>query len=79
MIPNTVSGEAGSQFNNEYLVDFDKVGKLLNGGKASVLQNSGSAALVKFDNDAVIGVIMPFKHDLPTSLTRPAWLDLPAA
>ena len=79
VIPNTVSGEAGSQFNNEYLTDFDKVGKLINGGKASVLQNSGSAALVKFDNDAVIGVIMPFKHELPTSLTRPAWLDLPAA
>ena len=79
VIPNTVSGEAGSQFNNEYLTDFDKIGKLINGGKASVLQNSGSAALVKFDNDAVIGVLMPFKHELPTSLTRPAWLDLPAA
>ena len=79
VIPNSVTGEAGSQFNNEYLTDFDKVGKLINGGKASILQNSGSAALVKFDNENVIGVIMPFKHELPTSLTRPAWLDLPAA
>ena len=79
VIPNSVSGIQGNEFNNEYLVDFDKIGKLVNGGKASILQNSGSAALVKFDNDAVIGVIMPFKHDLPTSLTRPAWLDIPAA
>ena len=79
VIPEKVSGIQGNEFNNEYLVDFDKIGKLINGGKASVLQNSGSAALVKFDNDAVIGVIMPFKHELPTSLTRPAWLDLPAA
>ena len=79
VIPEKVSGIQGNEFNNEYLVDFDKIGKLVNGGKASVLQNSGSAALVKFDNDAVIGVIMPFKHELPTSLTRPAWLDLPAA
>ena len=79
VIPEKVSGIQGNEFNNEYLTDFDKVGKLINGGKASVLQNSGSAALVKFDNDAVIGVIMPFKHELPTSLTRPAWLDLPAA
>jgi DNA polymerase-3 subunit beta len=77
VIPQRVSGEAGSQFNNEYLTDFDKVGKLINGGKASVMQNDGSAALVKFDNENVIGVIMPFKHELPTSLTRPAWLDLP--
>ena len=79
VIPNTVSGEAGSQFNNEYLTDFDKIGKLVNGGKASVLQNSGSTALVKFNNVAVIGAIMPFKHKLPASLTRPAWLDIPAA
>jgi len=74
VIPNSVTGVAGSQFNNEYLVDFDKIGKLINGGKASVLQNDGAAALVKFDNENVIGVLMPFKHELPTSLTRPSWL-----
>jgi DNA polymerase-3 subunit beta len=77
VVPNTVTGITGSEFNNEYLTDFDKVGKLLNGGKASVLQNDGAAALVKFDNDNVIGVIMPLRHDLPTSLSRPAWLELP--
>ena len=36
VIPNTVSGEAGSQFNNEYLTDFDKVGKLINGGTEAI-------------------------------------------
>ena len=80
VIPNTVSGIQGNEFNNEYLVDFDKIGKLVNGGKASVLQNDvGMSALVRFGNENVIGVIMPFKHELPASLTRPAWLDLPAA
>jgi DNA polymerase-3 subunit beta len=80
VIPNSVSGIQGNEFNNEYLVDFDKIGKLVNGGKASVLQNDvGFSALVHFDNENVIGVLMPFKHELPTSLTRPAWLDLPAA
>jgi DNA polymerase-3 subunit beta len=80
VIPNSVSGIQGNEFNNEYLVDFDKIGKLLNGGKASVLQNgTGMSALVKFTDENVIGVIMPFKHDLPASLTRPAWVDLPAA
>jgi DNA polymerase-3 subunit beta len=73
-VPTSVTGVAGSQFNNEYLVDFDKVGKLLNGGKASVLQNDGACAMVKFDRDDVVGVCMPMRHDLPTSLTRPAWL-----
>ncbi len=77
VIPNSVSGIQGNEFNNEYLVAFDKIGKLINGGKASVLQNDGSAALVKFDNENVIGVLMPFKHELPTSLSRPAWLELP--
>jgi DNA polymerase-3 subunit beta len=78
VIPEKVSGIQGNEFNNEYLVDFDKIGKLVNGGKASVLQNdAGSAALVKYTDENVIGVIMPFKHELPTSLTRPAWLELP--
>ena len=74
VVPQSVSGVPGSQFNNEYLVDFDKVGKLINGGKASILQNDGAAALVKFDDENVIGVLMPLKHDLPSSLSRPAWL-----
>jgi DNA polymerase-3 subunit beta len=80
VIPNSVSGIQGNEFNNEYLVDFDKIGALIEGGKASVLQNDvGMSALVRFGNENVIGVIMPFKHDLPASLTRPAWVDLPAA
>ena len=79
VIPEKISGVLGNEFNNEYLVDFDKIGKLVNGGKASVLQNSGCTALVKFGNPDVIGVIMPLRHDLPTDLTRPAWLDIPTA
>jgi DNA polymerase-3 subunit beta len=79
VIPEKVSGIQGNEFNNEYLVDFDKIGKLVNGGKASVLQNDvGMSALVKFTDENVIGVIMPFKHELPASLTRPAWIELPA-
>ena len=81
VIPNSVSGIQGNEFNNEYLVDFDKIGKLVNGGKASVLQNDvGMSALVHFDNPDVIGVIMPLRHEAPKgTVLRPAWLDLPAA
>ena len=79
VIPEKVSGIQGNVFNNEYLVDFDKIGKLVNGGKASLMLNGPlNTALVKFTDENVIGVIMPFKHDLPTSLTRPAWIELPA-
>ena len=81
VIPEKVSGIQGNEFNNEYLVDFDKIGKLINGGKASVLQNDvGFSALVHFDNPNVIGVIMPLRHEAPKgTVLRPAWLDLPAA
>ena len=81
VIPNSVSGESGgAQFQTDYISDFDKVGKLINGGKASLMLNGPlNTALVKFTDENVIGVLMPFKHELPTSLTRPAWLDLPAA
>jgi hypothetical protein len=81
VIPNSVSGESGgAQFQTDYISDFDKIGKLINGGKASLMLNGPlNTALVKFTDENVIGVIMPFKHELPTSLTRPAWLDLPAA
>ncbi len=79
VIPEKVSGLQGNEFNNEYLVDFDKIGKLVNGGKASVLQNDvGFSALVHFDNENVIGVIMPLRHEAPKgTVLRPAWLELP--
>lgn len=81
VIPEKVSGEQGNEFNNAYLVDFDKVGSLVNGGKASVLQNGpGMSALVHFDNQNVIGVIMPMRHEAPKgTVLRPAWLSIPAA
>ena len=81
VIPEKVSGEQGNEFNNTYLVDFDKIGSLVNGGKASVLQNGpGMSALVHFDNQNVIGVIMPMRHEAPKGMVmRPAWLTLPAA
>jgi DNA polymerase-3 subunit beta len=81
VIPESVSGEQGNEFNNTYLVDFDKVGYLTNGGKASVLQNGlGNSALVHFSNENVIGVLMPLRHDAPKgTVLRPAWLTLPAA
>ena len=81
VIPNSVSGEGGgAQFQTDYISDFDKIGKLINGGKASLMLNGPlNTALVKYTDENVIGVLMPFKHELPTSLTRPAWLDLPAA
>lgn len=77
VIPASVSGEF-SQFQHDYMAEFDKVGHLLNGTTASILHNGGSAALVKFDCDNAIGVLMPWRHDLPTDLTRPAWIELPA-
>ena len=80
VIPEKVSGIQGNEFNNEYLVDFDKIGKLVDGGKASVLQNDvGMSALVHFDNQNVIGVIMPLRHEAPKgTVLRPAWIELPA-
>lgn len=79
VIPNTVSGENGcAQFNTDYISDFDKIGKLINGGKASLMLNGTiDAALVKFTDENVIGVLIPLKHELPQSLSRPAWLDIP--
>ena len=76
VIPNSVTGESGgAQFQTDYISDFDKIGKLINGGKASLMLNGPlNTALVKFTDENVIGVLMPFKHELPTSLTRPAWL-----
>jgi DNA polymerase-3 subunit beta len=80
VIPNSVSGIQGNDFNNTYLVDFDKIGALIEGGKASVLQNGpGMSALVRYENENAIGVIMPLRHDLHKNLNRPAWIELPAA
>jgi DNA polymerase III sliding clamp (beta) subunit (PCNA family) len=79
VIPESVSGIQGNDFNNIYLVDFDKIGALIEGGKASVLQNGpGNSALVRYENENAVGVIMPLRHDLHKNLNRPAWLELPA-
>lgn len=72
--PRTVSGEV-AQFNAEYLGDWGKVGKLLNGKKGvlPVLHHNGTgAARVSFRRDDVVGVIMPCHLD--DSFTNPAWL-----
>lgn len=74
VIPATVSGIKEAEFNNQYLIDFDKVGALLDTGKSDILQNGNSAAMVKFGDYDAVGVLMPLKHILPTSLSRPAWL-----
>ena len=75
VIPQSVSGLYDeTNFYNEYLVDFDKVGKLVNGGKASIQLNGMAATLVKFDNPDVIGVLMPLRHAMPLTLTRPSWI-----
>jgi DNA polymerase-3 subunit beta len=79
VIPNSVSGTQGNDFNNTYLVDFDKIGALIDSGKASILQNGpGNSALVRYENENAIGVIMPLRHDLHKNLNRPAWIELPA-
>lgn len=81
VVPQRVTGESGgAQFQTEYISDFDKIGKLINGGKASIMLNgSMNTALVKFTDENVIGVLMPLRHYLPTDLTRPDWIELPAA
>lgn len=77
VIPEKASGERIADFNNEYLVDFDKVGKLLQGGElARVVQNGLSAALVHFSDDNAIGVVMPMrKESIQGASYRPAWLE----
>jgi DNA polymerase-3 subunit beta len=80
VIPEKTTGENISDFNNEYLVDFDKVGKLVDGGLAQVVQNGPSAALVHYSNEYVIGVLMPMRKDAVKGPTlRPYWITQPAA
>ena len=74
VIPAMVSGERLSEFNNKYLVDFDKIANLVGEKKASILQNGEYAALVKFVSPDLVGVLMPMRHELPTSITRPNWI-----
>lgn len=77
VIPEKASGERTADFNNEYLVDFDKVGKLLQGGElARVVQNGLSAALVHFSDNNAIGVVMPMRKEaIEGASYRPAWLE----
>ena len=80
VIPEKTTGENIADFNNEYLVDFDKVGKLVDGGLAQVVQNGPSAALVHYSTEYVIGVLMPMRKDAVKGPTlRPYWIDQPAA
>ena len=80
VIPEKTTGENIADFDNEYLVDFDKVGKLVDGGLAQVVQNGPSAALVHYSTEYVIGVLMPMRKDAVKGPTlRPYWIDQPAA
>lgn len=77
VIPATASGERTADFNYEYLVDFDKVAKLLCGGLARVSQNGLSAALVHFADENAIGVVMPMRKEAIEGATyRPAWVEV---
>jgi DNA polymerase-3 subunit beta len=77
VIPTTASGERTADFNNEYLVDFDKVAKLLNSSDlARVVQNGLSAAMVHFSDDNAIGVVMPMRKEaIEGASYRPTWLE----
>jgi len=78
VIPEKASGERIADFNNEYLVDFDKIGKLLQGGElARVVQNGLSAAMVHFSDENAIGVVMPMRKEaIEGASYRPTWLEL---
>jgi DNA polymerase-3 subunit beta len=77
VIPERASGERTADFNNEYLVDFDKIGKLLQGGElARVVQNGLSSAMVHFSDDNAIGVVMPMRKEaIEGASYRPTWLE----
>lgn len=77
VIPEKASGERIADFNNEYLVDFDKVAKLLNSNSlARVVQNGLSAAMVHFSDDNAIGVVMPMRKEaIEGASYRPTWLE----
>ena len=78
VIPERASGERIADFNNEYLVDFDKVAKLLNSSDlARVVQNGLSAAMVHFSDYNAIGVVMPMRKEaIEGASYRPTWLEL---
>lgn len=77
VIPTTATGERIADFNNEYLVDFDKVAKLLNSNSlARVVQNGLSAAMVHFSDNNAIGVVMPMRKEaIEGASYRPTWLE----
>jgi DNA polymerase-3 subunit beta len=74
VIPRTINNEAVS-FNNDYLADFDKVSRLLCGGNCKVLHNGNNSALVRFNSDNILGVVMPLRGAFTPESSPPAWVQ----
>jgi len=74
VIPSTTNNEAVS-FNNDYLSDFDKVSRLLCGGNCKVLHNGTNSALVRFNSDNILGVVMPLRDCFTAENSPPAWVQ----
>jgi len=65
--PSKFTGEA-AQFNSDYVHDFGKAAKILNGGKKSfnglgayIAHNGQSPAVVTFGRDDCMGLLMPMR------------------
>jgi len=74
VIPSTINNEAVS-FNNDYLSDFDKVSRLLCGGNCKVLHNGNNSALVRFNDNNILGVVMPLRDCFTAENSPPAWVQ----
>lgn len=74
VIPSTINNEAVS-FNNDYLSDFDKVSRLLCGGNCKIQHNGTGSALVRFNSDNVLGVVMPLRDAFTPESSPPAWVQ----
>lgn len=76
VIPREVSDEP-VQFNNALLKDMDDAAKLVSGRKDSVAyvrQSGNNPALIGFDGEGMLGVVMPRLPKAQREVNIPSWL-----
>ena len=60
VVPATVDNET-AQFDAEYVSDLSKAGQVMGFGKPHIHHNGNGPAIVTFNNDNFLGVLMPIK------------------
>jgi DNA polymerase-3 subunit beta len=74
VLPSSFSGQT-AQFNGEYIALFDKAAKKIYGRKfsPSIAHNGDGSAMVRGVNENFIGIIMPVRNTVETTL--PEWYE----